>query len=594
MRLGHINLNRMNRLTSDGILPSLPPDGLSVCESCLEGKMTKRPFTSKGNRAKDLLELIHTDVCGPVNIRARGGYEYFITFTDDYSRYGYTYLLHRKSEAFEKFREFRAEVEKQLDKSIKSLRSDRGGEYLSAEFIDHLVQNGIVSQLTTPGTPQQNGVSERRNRTLLDMVRSMMSYSDLPYFLWGYALSTAVYILNHVPTKSAPKTPRELWTGRKPCLQHFRIWGCPAHVLKGKMDKLESRSKVCYFVGYPKGTKGWYFYNPQEQTVFVSTNAVFLEEDYVMNHQPKKRITLEEAPENNLNPETVETDVEPENTLTTPLEEPILRRSGRTVRAPDRFMFLGETYEAIPDEQEDPKRYDEALSDVDSDKWQIAMKTEIESMYSNHVWELVDPPANIKPIGCKWIYKRKRGPDGKVETFKARLVAKGFTQKEGIDYDETFSPVAMLKSIRILLSIAANLDWEIWQMDVKTAFLNGHLEEDIYMIQPDGFIAKGQEHKVCKLHRSIYGLKQASRSWNIRFDETVKSFGFSQSQHEPCVYKKGEGNRVVFLVLYVDDILLIGNDVGQLSTVKVWLASNFDMKDLGEANYILGIKLYRN
>ena len=356
MRLGHINLNRMNRLTSDDIFPSLSPDGLSVCESCLEGKMTKRPFTSKGNRAKDLLELIHTNVCRPLNLMARRGYEYFITFTDDYSRYGYTYLLHQKSEAFEKFRVFQAEVEKQLDKSIKSLRSDRGGEYLSAEFIDHLVQNGIVSQLTTPGTPQQNGVSERRNRTLLNMVRSMMSYSDLPYFLWGYALSTAVYILNHVPTKSAPKTPRELWTGRKPCLQHFRIWGCPVHVLKGKMDKLESRSKVCYFVGYPKGTKGWYFYNPQEQTVFVSTNAVFLEEDYVMNHQPKKRITLEEAPENNLNPETVETDVEPENTLTTPLEEPILRRSGRTVRAPDRFMFLGETYEAIPDEQEDPKR----------------------------------------------------------------------------------------------------------------------------------------------------------------------------------------------------------------------------------------------
>ena len=138
--------------------------------------------------------------------------------------------------------------------------------------------------------------------------------------------------------------------------------------------------------------------------------------------------------------------------------------------------------------------------------------SEMESMYSNQVWDLVEP------IGCKWIYKRKRGVDGKVETFKARLIVKGYTWREGIDYEETFSPVAMLKSIRILLSIAAHFNYEIWQMDVKTAFLNGRLDECIYMVQPDGFIKEGQEHLLCKLNRSIYELKQASRSWNIRFD----------------------------------------------------------------------------
>jgi hypothetical protein len=152
----------------------------------------------------------------------------------------------------------------------------------------------------------------------------------------------------------------------------------------------------------------------------------------------------------------------------------------------------------------------------------------------------------------------------------------------------------MIKSFRILLSIAAHLDYEIWQMDVKTAFLNGYLDEDIYMEQPEGFIAKGQDSKVCKLLKSIYGLKQASRSWNHRFDQAVKSFGFDQNLEEPCVYKRGEGKSVVFLILYVDDMLLIGSDIGALSTVKVWLASNFDMKDLGEASYILGIKLHRD
>ena len=158
------------------------------------------------------------------------------------------------------------------------------------------------------------------------------------------------------------------------------------------------------------------------------------------------------------------------------------------------------------------------MVDVDKDEWQDAMNREMESMYFNSVWNLVELPEGFRPIGCKWLYKRKKGPDGRVETFKARLVAKGYTQKEETDYKENFSPVAMLKSIRILLSMAASLDYEIWQMDVKTAFLNGDLKEEIYMSQPDGFIQKGHEQKVYKLLKYIYRLKQALRSWNLKFN----------------------------------------------------------------------------
>ena len=174
--------------------------------------------------------------------------------------------------------------------------------------------------------------------------------------------------------------------------------------------------------------------------------------------------------------------------------------------------------------------------------------------------------------------------DGNVSVYKARLVAKGFRQVQGVDYEETFSPVAMLKSVRIMLAIAAYFDYEIWQMDVKTAFLNGKLTEDVYMIQPEGFVDPDNPNKDCKLKKSIYGLKQASRSWNIRFDEVVKSFGFIKSEQDSCVYKKFSGSSVSFLLLYVDDVLLVGNDVPMLQETKDSLERCFQMKDLGEAH----------
>ena len=195
-RLGHINEKRISKLHQVGLLNSFDFESYDTCESCLLGKMTKDPFTGHSERANELLDLIHTDVCGPLSSDARGGYKYFITFTDDFSRYGYVYLMRHKSESFEMFKSFQNEVQNQLGKTIKALRSDRGGEYLSQEFDDHLRTCGVISQLTPPGTPQWNGVSERRNRTLLDMVRSMMSPTDLPFTFWGYALETAAFTLN--------------------------------------------------------------------------------------------------------------------------------------------------------------------------------------------------------------------------------------------------------------------------------------------------------------------------------------------------------------------------------------------------------------
>ncbi|GKE95274.1 retrotransposon protein, putative, ty1-copia subclass, partial [Tanacetum coccineum] len=218
---------------------------------------------------------------------------------------------------------------------------------------------------------------------------------------------------------------------------------------------------------------------------------------------------------------------------------------------------LGDLYE--------PANYKAALSDPEFKKWLVAMNEEMQSMNDNKVWKLVVLPPNAKVVKSKWIYKKKTYMDGKVYIYKVRHVAKGFTQTYGVDYVETFSHVADIRAIRILIAIAAYYDYEIWQMDVKTAFLNGFLEEEIYMEQPEGFI-----------------------------DEKIKKFGFHQNLDEPCVYQKASGSNVIFLILYVDDIILMGNHIPSLQEVKDYLGKCFSMKDLGEAAFILGIKIYRD
>ncbi|GJR80951.1 retrotransposon protein, putative, ty1-copia subclass [Tanacetum coccineum] len=475
-------------------------------------------------------------------------------------------LLKHKHEVFETFKVFKNEVENQLGKTIKALRSDRGGEYISQEFKDYLKACGIVQQLTPPYTPQHNGVSERRNRTLLDMVRSMMNLTTLPLSFWDYALESAARILNMVPTKKVDKTPYELWFGKVPNLS------------------------------YLKETMGYYFYFPPENKIVVARYAEFFEKNLLSQEVSGRAGELEEIQDEDTSPSEITSEIpmEVEGFEPPQEEEAPVRRSERPHRAPNRLCLNVEVEEHSLGDLNEPANYKAAMLDQESNKWLDAMNAEMQSMKDNQVWRLVDLPPNGKTVGSKWLFKKKTDMDGNVHTYKARLVAKGFTQTYGVDYEETFSPVADIRAIRILIAIAAFYDYEIWQMDVKTAFLNGYLDEDIYMVQPEGFIDPKHPRKVCKLQRSIYGLKQASRSWNKRFDEEIKRFGFTQNLDEPCVYQKASGSNVTFLILYVDDIIIMGNHIPSLQSVKAYLGKCFAMKDLGEAAFILGIKIYRD
>ncbi|RVW22816.1 Retrovirus-related Pol polyprotein from transposon TNT 1-94 [Vitis vinifera] len=445
-------------------------------------------------------------------------------------------------------------------------------------FAKFLEKHGIHAQYTMPGTPQQNGVAERRNRTLMEMVRSMMSYSSVPISLWGEALKTAMYILNRVPSKAVPKTPFELWTGRKPSLRHIHIWGCPAEarIYNPHEKKLDSRTVSGYFIGYPDKSKGYRFYCPNHSVRIIETgNARFLENGEISGSNEPRKVDIEEIrvdipppflPQEIIVPQPVQQvedneqnnrdgslpleNIAIENAVEPP-QPALLRRSQRERRpaiTDDYVVYLQESDFDIGI-RKDPVSFSQAMESDDSSKWMEAMNEELKSMAHNGVWDLIELPNNCKPVGCKWVFKTKRDAKGNIERFKARLVAKGFTQKEGIDYKDTFSPVSKKDSLRIIMALVAHFDLELHQMDVKTAFLNGNLDEDIYMEQPEGFAKKGNEHLVCKLKKSIYGLKQASKQ---------------------C------------------------SDLGLLRETKEYLSKNFHMVDMGEANYVIGIEIFRD
>ncbi|GJX88605.1 putative RNA-directed DNA polymerase [Tanacetum coccineum] len=488
---------------------------------------------TKGNkkgatRSTGLLELIHTDICGPFP-SGIGGHKSFITFTDDYSRYMYLFLINEKSESVDMFKTFKAEVENQLDRRIKVVRSDRGGEYYGrhtdvgqapGSFFDFCKDHVIINQYTMP---------ERSK---------------------GYRFYCPSHSTRIVETRHA----EFLETANNSGSGSFRI-----------IELQEARDETpIIHVPIPISTP------------LDTSNDHLIAQDHPNNVE-----------ENEPNPEI---NVEPQET-----QQP-LRRSQRN-RQPtnfdDYYTYLNEADFDLG-KCNDPESFEDAITCDQSAHWREAMEDELNSMSKNNVWELAELPKGAKPVGCKWVYITKPDPNENVERYKARLVAKGYTQKEGVDYKETFSPVSRKDSLRIVMALVAHFDLELHQMDVKTAFLNGDLHEDVYMAQPQGFKSKGQEHLVCKLKKSIYGLKQASRQWYLKFDEVMKKHNFIKNQVDQCVYLKMSGSNFIILVLYVDDILLASNNIDLLHESKRFLSRNFDMKDLGEASYVIGIEIHRD
>ncbi|RVW12980.1 Retrovirus-related Pol polyprotein from transposon RE1 [Vitis vinifera] len=410
--------------------------------------------------------------------------------------------------------------------------------------------HGILHQSSCAHTPQQNGVAERKNRHLVETARTLLLHSHVPFRFWGDAILTACYLINRMPSSVLhDQIPHFLLFPDQPL--YFlppRVFGCTCfvHILTPGQDKLSAKAMKCLFLGYSKLQKGYRCYSLETHRYFISAEVTFFEES------PFFSTTSESPPVSEV--------------LPIPIVSPP---------------------EAMP-----PRPLQSTHEALSHPGWRQTMVDEMAALHSNGTWDLVVLPPGKSTVGCRWVYAVKVGPDGQVDRLKARLVAKGYTQVYGSDYGDTFSPVAKIASVRLLLSMAAMCSWPLYQLDIKNAFLHGDLVEEVYMEQPPGFVAQGESGLVCRLRRSLYGLKQSPRAWFSRFSSVVQEFGMLRSTADHSVfYHHNSLGQCIYLVVYVDDIVITGSDQDGIQKLKQHLFTHFQTKDLGKLKYFLGIEI---
>ncbi|KAM2733441.1 hypothetical protein EV2_036866 [Malus domestica] len=708
-RLGHASFGYLHKL-----FPSLfvkTDVSQFKCDVCEMAKSHRTSFPPSLNKSTVPFMIVHSDVWGPSKVATLGGAHWFVTFIDDCTRMTWVILLKSKSEVSSAFQRFHKMIVVQYNRNIQVLRSDNGGEYINMELRSFLELHGIVHQTTCPYTPQQNGVAERKNRHLLEMVRASLLAAHLPLHYWGEALTSATYLINRLPSRTLDfHTPFQALTSQtsSPPTPNLppRVIGCVAFVHlhpPQRKTKLEPRALRCVFLGYATTQKGYRCYHPSSKNMFITQDVSFHENemffgsspsslqgeycnDEVLTRDDRDVLSLEyTASGEGQQPTTPEEGQQPVFSGFSPTEQPTEEQPTRQEeeqptgltgieledemqpsncseteqqlqhvsrdttshnqssstpdapslrRLPERINrgIPKPTYEADPECKHKysmsepnsdsrvryplnhyvstchlsesnksfvyqlstvsiPNSVQEALADS---RWKDAMNEELRSLKKNATWDIIDLPAGKKTVGCKWVYTVKYKADGTVDRFKARLVAKGYTQKYGIDYTDTFAPVAKINTVRVLLSLAANLDWPLQQFDVKNAFLHGDLTEEIYMDLPPGCSdSDRRKQKVCRLKKSLYGLKQSPRAWFGRFTKSMRAFGYIQSNWDHTLFLKHQNGKVTALIVYVDDMVVTGDDPVEQAALKSYLSTEFEMKDLGPLKYFLGIEVSR-
>ncbi|KAH9779667.1 hypothetical protein KPL71_007786 [Citrus sinensis] len=510
LRLGHMSEKGLRELSKQGVLGKDKIETLRFCKECVLGKSSRVKLCTGVHNSKGTLDYIHADLWGPTQTASLGGARYFMSLIDDFSRMVWVYVLKNKDYAFEKFKIWKTLVETQTNRKVRRLRIDNGLEFCNKRFDVFCAENGVVRHKTVRHTPQQNGLAERMNRTLIDKVRYMLIQSRLPMSLWAKTISTAYYIVNRSPSSIINfRTPIEIWI---------------------EASKIESNHHMIE--------------NHKSQFEVESSTLV-----------AKQKTIVESESEAGRNMSESETESEDDQgdrsyQLMRDMERMVIRPPKRYAHAYLIAFALTTAHELDSDE---PKTYSEAVRGNESEKWKAAIDEEMQSLFKNHTWTLIEKPPNKKVVGLRHT------------------------------------------SIRILLALVAVNNMHLEHMDVKTAFLYDELNEMIVMKQLEGYVDPRRPDHVCHLRKSLYGLKQSPRQWYLRFDKFMLENSFQRCPFNCCVYHKDVGDdREIYLLLYVDDMLIACKHMDQINKLKQQLMGSFNMKDLGEAKKILGVELIRD
>ncbi|KAJ9546661.1 hypothetical protein OSB04_019204 [Centaurea solstitialis] len=716
-RLSHLNYRYLDRLVKQRLVSGIPmikfePD--QMCSGCAQGKMKRASHPPKPEQgSKSPLSLIHMDLCGPMKTVILAGRKYVLVIVDDYSRYTWTKFLKTKDETSNLIINFIKAVQVHLKLPVQTVRSDNGMEFKNQVLKGFYTSLGITQTFSAARTPEQNGVVERRNRTLVEAARSMLAQSQLPQYLWAEAVNTACYTQNRsIIHRRFGKTPYHLLFGRIPNIDYFKVFGCPCFVLNETENrgKFGPKSDEMIFVGYSDCSVAYRVFNKKSRVVYesvnvrfdpfveisstvssnadvVSNNVVytdassstttfidppatsneldslfeyFYDDLYGTNQTSSSDAGISSTPSSSATPSS---EVSPTSSVpcqdlpsleSSPSSSPIVMDSHHLDTTVDDQVQSSShdvcNSDLLPDGHEpltmqpastnavyesssvndqtplphitkwtkdhpieliigdptsgvqtraatanecnfsiflsniEPTRVSDALQDSD---WVTAMQEELNQFEALKVWRLVKLPESKSVIDTKWLFKNKRDANNIIVRNKARLVAKGYRQQEAIDYDETFAPVARLEAIRMFLAYAAYKDFTVFQMDVKIAFLYGHLKE----AQPEGFVDKEHPDYVYVLDKALYGLKQAPRTWYEELSKHLLSKGFKKGSVDSTLFLMKEGEHIVVIQIYVDDIIFGSTSRELCKKFETVMTEEFKMSMMGEINLFLGLQV---
>lgn len=625
--LGHANIKVIEEMAKKNLVEGLKISHTSdnLCEVCPLGKGTRACHTHESSiEAKQVGDHIDMDLVTS-NDETIGGKKYALICKDRYSGYSHVFLMktRNENEAYEKLQEYLATFDCESGNRVKLIRTDNGSEFIGERIRVLCAIEHCLLDFAAPRCPEQNGAAERNNRTLVETARTVMSANPhLPYGLWGEALNTAVYVRNRIPKTGNDKSPFELYFGRKPRVDHIVPFGTEVHSLINdrRTAKFDPKTEAGYVVGFTNRSNTYRVFLPQYPKIKITCDVIFRKHGPAQRPSLAKKTKEEQVPVNvdkvneetkvpeiqntvneTMNSSQADEDSEIESPsfsiITNAQADDVARLNDVESRsAVDRYFdwFLssirnsGENVDhgMIAFSEDEPRTFSEAISGPNANEWKQAIKSELDAHSKNETWAICSRPKTGTTLSVKWIFKLKKDQHGNIMRYKARLVARGYEQKKGIDYTETFAPVARSESIRILLSIGAAKNMFVERFDVSTAFLYGKIEEEIYVEPPEGI--KINQDKCLKLNKALYGLKQAPKVWNSTFNDVIKDIGFVSIASDPCIYIDQKNRR--YLALYVDDGLVLGLDQKSCLSVIHELNKHFETKRVNGIEF-LGIEI---